>query len=133
MEDPFRSLLLLKVRAFDFFVYRVHLYPPYLPFLEKDTLGGAPKGFVHQVSALHQQIDVYSYRYITLVLHQILQKLLIIFSRLWCSYLGLGLMAARKQILSVGHPETELTLRSPCINPMVKKGWNYSGVNYIVT
>ena len=41
-------------------------------------------------------------------------------------------MAARKQILSVGHADGELTLRSPCINPMIKKGWNYSGVNYIV-
>ena len=42
-------------------------------------------------------------------------------------------MAARKQILSVGNKEDELTLRSPCINPMVKKGWTYSGINYIVT
>lgn len=42
-------------------------------------------------------------------------------------------MAARKHILSQGHPEDELTLRSPCINPMVKKGWTYSGVNYVVT
>lgn len=42
-------------------------------------------------------------------------------------------MAARKQILSNGHAEDDLTLRSPCINPMVKKGWTYSGVNYVVT
>lgn len=76
-----------------------------------ETLDKAPQGFVHQVSALHQKIDVYSF-----------------------SYLGLGLMAARKQILSSGQTsESELTLRSPCINPMVKKGWTYSGVNYIVT
>lgn len=48
------------------------------------------------------------------------------------SYLGLGLMAARKQILSANNPEGASTLKSPCINPMIKKGWNYSGVNYIV-
>lgn len=41
-------------------------------------------------------------------------------------------MAARKQILSSGQAEGDLELRSPCINPMVKKGWTYSGVNYIV-
>lgn len=41
-------------------------------------------------------------------------------------------MAARKQILSAGQAEGESELRSPCINPMVKKGWTYSGVNYIV-
>lgn len=70
---------------------------------------GAPQGFIHQVATLHQKIDVYSF-----------------------SYLGLGLMAARKQILSAGQAEGESELRSPCINPMVKKGWTYSGVNYIV-
>lgn len=42
-------------------------------------------------------------------------------------------MAARKQILSHGHAEGELTLRSPCVNPMVKRGWSYNGVNYVVT
>jgi ectonucleoside triphosphate diphosphohydrolase 5/6 len=41
-------------------------------------------------------------------------------------------MAARKQILSAGQDESEVELRSPCINPMVKKGWTYSGVNYVV-
>ena len=77
---------------------------------EKGTMVSAPQGFVHQVSALQQKIDVYSY-----------------------SYLGLGLMAARKQILSNGHQADQLLLRSPCINPLVKKGWTYSGVNYVVT
>ena len=48
------------------------------------------------------------------------------------SYLGLGLMAARKQILSANNPDGAVTLKSPCINPMIKKGWNYSGVNYVV-
>ena len=41
-------------------------------------------------------------------------------------------MAARKQILTAGHNEDQVELRSPCINPMVKKGWTYSGVNYVV-
>lgn len=83
-----------------------------ITFAPKDegTVKVAPQGFIHQVSALHQNIDVYSY-----------------------SYLGLGLMAARKQVLSATNADGSQTLRSPCINPMVKKGWNYSGVTYIVT
>ncbi|XP_046462499.1 ectonucleoside triphosphate diphosphohydrolase 5-like [Daphnia pulex] len=76
---------------------------------QKSTMEAAPQGFIHQVATLHQKIDVYSF-----------------------SYLGLGLMAARKQILSAGQDESEVELRSPCINPMVKKGWTYSGVNYVV-
>jgi len=82
-----------------------------ITFAPKDpkTLEVAPQGFIHQVAALHNKIDIYSY-----------------------SYLGLGLMAARKQILSANNPEGASTLKSPCINPMIKKGWNYSGVNYIV-
>lgn len=31
--------------------------------LEKKTMEEAPQGFIHQVSTLHQKIDVYSYRY----------------------------------------------------------------------
>jgi len=77
---------------------------------DKNTLSLAPQGFIHQVSALHHNIDVYSF-----------------------SYLGLGLMAARKHILSATNSDGSQTLRSPCINPLVKKGWNYSGVSYIVT
>jgi len=82
-----------------------------ITFAPKDpkTLQDAPKGFIHQVAALHNKISIYSF-----------------------SYLGLGLMAARKQILSANNVEGALTLKSPCINPMIKKGWNYSGVNYIV-
>jgi len=76
---------------------------------EAKTLEVAPQGFIHQVTALHSKINIYSF-----------------------SYLGLGLMAARKQILSANNPDGTSTLKSPCINPMIKKGWNYSGVNYVV-
>ena len=31
--------------------------------LEKSTMEAAPQGFIHQVSTLHQKIDVYSFRY----------------------------------------------------------------------
>lgn len=82
-----------------------------ITFAPKDTetVEIAPQGFIHQVAALSNKINVYSH-----------------------SYLGLGLMAARKQILMANNPDGALTLKSPCINPMIKKGWNYSGVNYIV-
>ena len=81
-----------------------------MPFTDQGTVEVAPSGFIHKVSALHKKIDVYSF-----------------------SYLGLGLMAARKHILMTGNAEGSSTLKSPCINPMIKKGWSYSGVTYIIT
>ncbi|XP_057328780.1 nucleoside diphosphate phosphatase ENTPD5 isoform X2 [Microplitis mediator] len=65
------------------------------------------------------------------------------------SHLGMGLMAARKGILTgVGHHQenekekekdqdpidrdSEVLVRSECINPIVSAGWSYGGVNYLV-
>lgn len=58
------------------------------------------------------------------------------------SYLGMGLMAARKEILTYGQnvdtkdntvlSETEIELRSECINPIITTKWAYGGVNYLV-
>lgn len=49
------------------------------------------------------------------------------------SYLGLGLMAARKEILKVENPRGATDLRSECINPIIKgKKWKYGGVEYTV-
>ena len=110
------------------YLYLISFY--LLTNADTKTMEVAPQGFIHQVAALHQKIDVYSFRYH--IFFEILQNRFNVKSFSFFSYLGLGLMAARKQILSVGHADGELTLRSPCINPMIKKGWNYSGVNYIV-
>lgn len=47
------------------------------------------------------------------------------------SYLGYGLMAARKEILSYRHKPNSTTLVSACINPFIKgKKWSYGGVEY---
>lgn len=54
------------------------------------------------------------------------------------SYLGLGLMAARKEILTHGlildnvNPKNKIEVRSECVNPIVSTEWNYGGFNYLV-
>lgn len=54
------------------------------------------------------------------------------------SYLGMGLMAARKEILTHGmklnnvNPRASVEIRSVCINPIVSTEWNYGGHNYLV-
>lgn len=53
------------------------------------------------------------------------------------SYLGLGLMAARKDVLLHGQPDytpgSDELLRSPCINPTVDTHWQYGGHTYHLT
>lgn len=54
------------------------------------------------------------------------------------SYLGMGLMAARKEILTHGMTiknntaKDTIVIRSECINPIVSAPWSYGGQNYIV-
>ncbi|XP_043285083.1 ectonucleoside triphosphate diphosphohydrolase 5 isoform X2 [Venturia canescens] len=54
------------------------------------------------------------------------------------SYLGMGLMAARKEILTYGMDseklknENTIEIHSECINPIISKEWNYAGQNYLV-
>ena len=54
------------------------------------------------------------------------------------SYLGMGLMAARKEILTSGMkikdiPKTEtININSECVNPIISKEWSYGGRNYLV-
>ncbi|XP_012278493.1 ectonucleoside triphosphate diphosphohydrolase 5 isoform X2 [Orussus abietinus] len=54
------------------------------------------------------------------------------------SYLGMGLMAARKEILTYNISQEELNnhdlveVRSECVNPIVSTEWNYGGHNYLV-
>lgn len=42
------------------------------------------------------------------------------------------MMAARKEILSVGNAQGATTLRSECINPIITTEWTYAGVTYAV-
>ncbi|XP_047740891.1 uncharacterized protein LOC108673061 [Hyalella azteca] len=53
------------------------------------------------------------------------------------SYLGLGLMAARKDVLLHDLPNyvpgSDELIRSPCINPTVTTTWDYGGHTYHVT
>ncbi|XP_046822877.1 ectonucleoside triphosphate diphosphohydrolase 5 isoform X1 [Vespa velutina] len=54
------------------------------------------------------------------------------------SYLGMGLMAARKEILTHGMTikntttKDTIVIRSECINPIVSAPWSYGGQNYII-
>ncbi|KAL2712979.1 nucleoside diphosphate phosphatase ENTPD5 isoform X1 [Vespula squamosa] len=54
------------------------------------------------------------------------------------SYLGMGLMAARKEILTHGMTiknttaKDPIVIRSECINPIVSAPWSYGGQNYII-
>ncbi|XP_026274536.1 ectonucleoside triphosphate diphosphohydrolase 5 isoform X1 [Frankliniella occidentalis] len=67
------------------------------------------KNFLHPVTAFHQNLTVYTH-----------------------SYLGMGLMAARMAILSVGNKEGSTTLKSACMHPIMKKPWTYNRVTYTV-
>ncbi|XP_017772099.1 PREDICTED: ectonucleoside triphosphate diphosphohydrolase 5 isoform X2 [Nicrophorus vespilloides] len=51
------------------------------------------------------------------------------------SYLGLGLMAARKEIITVNSVSKEETrVMSPCVNPVIKnRKFHYGGVDYFVS
>lgn len=47
------------------------------------------------------------------------------------SYLGLGLQAVRKAVLSASQTDPESTvLESVCVNPVVSREWTYGGVTY---
>lgn len=54
------------------------------------------------------------------------------------SYLGMGLMAARKEILTNGmnpdnvNQKAVTEVRSECVNPIVTTEWSYGGLNYLV-
>lgn len=65
--------------------------------------------FLHPVTAFHQNLTVYTH-----------------------SYLGMGLMAARMAILSVGNKEGSTVLKSACMHPIIKKEWTYNRVTYTV-
>lgn len=66
--------------------------------------------YLHPVTVFHQNLTVYTH-----------------------SYLGLGLMAARMAILSVGNAEDSTVLKSSCMHPIMKKKWTYNRVAYTVT
>lgn len=49
------------------------------------------------------------------------------------SYLGLGLMAVRKEVITVQQPD-KTTVISECVNPIIKnQKYTYGGVTYLVS
>lgn len=67
--------------------------------------------YIHNVQAVKGTIPVYTH-----------------------SYLGLGLMAARKEILTYRHESETKNLSSLCVNPFISnKKFHYSGVDYYVS
>ncbi|XP_075233466.1 ectonucleoside triphosphate diphosphohydrolase 5-like isoform X2 [Lycorma delicatula] len=67
--------------------------------------------YLEQISVLHHNISIYTH-----------------------SYLGLGLMAARKEILTVDNDGNETVINSECINPIITNHeWEYGGVKYSIS
>lgn len=64
--------------------------------------------YIHKVNAIKGTIPVYTH-----------------------SYLGLGLMAARKEILTHSAKPNQVIVKSVCINPIISnKKWEYGGIEY---
>lgn len=76
--------------------------------VEGDTVNTTPADYLTTISLLHKNLDLYTH-----------------------SYLGLGLMAARKAIL-LQHQGKDGVIRSPCVNPIVDYQWTYGGETYTV-
>ncbi|CAL4178670.1 unnamed protein product [Meganyctiphanes norvegica] len=75
---------------------------------EEDTLKSTPQEYLTSISLLHKNLNLYTH-----------------------SYLGLGLMAARKDIL-LHHRDENGVIHSPCINPIIHTKWEYAGDVYDV-
>nr|CAD7424223.1 unnamed protein product [Timema monikensis] len=85
---------------------------------DEATIKHSNPEFLHRISVFHNNLTVYTHRYVI---------------RAYSNYLGLGLMAARKEVLSVGNPDNALVLRSECINPIITgKEWTYNKITYTV-
>ncbi|XP_045120432.1 ectonucleoside triphosphate diphosphohydrolase 5-like isoform X3 [Portunus trituberculatus] len=76
--------------------------------MEDDTVRGTPADYLTTISLLHKNLNLYTH-----------------------SYLGLGLMAARKAIL-VQHRGEDGIIHSPCVNPIVDHQWTYGGETYTI-
>ncbi|XP_049841284.1 ectonucleoside triphosphate diphosphohydrolase 5 isoform X1 [Schistocerca gregaria] len=75
------------------------------------TLKEARSELLHKVSAFRQSLSVYTN-----------------------SYLGLGLMAARKGVLLQGNKSDVKEIHSDCVNPIISgKEWTFSGSTYLVS
>lgn len=73
------------------------------------------KRYIYSINAFNRNMSVYTH-----------------------SYLGMGLMAARKEILTFGNTlekvvdGNKIEVRSECVNPIVSTEWSYGGYNYLV-
>ncbi|XP_071541728.1 ectonucleoside triphosphate diphosphohydrolase 5-like isoform X6 [Panulirus ornatus] len=76
--------------------------------VEKETLKSTPSDYLSSISLLHKNLNLYTH-----------------------SYLGLGLMAARKSIL-LQHKGEDGIIRSPCVNPIVDHQWTYGEETYTI-
>lgn len=77
---------------------------------EEETLKHTKPEYLHHITAFHHNLSVYTN-----------------------SYLGLGLMAARKEILTTGNKDS-VNLRSECINPIISDAnFKYAGVEYKIS
>ncbi|XP_018901655.1 ectonucleoside triphosphate diphosphohydrolase 5 isoform X2 [Bemisia tabaci] len=67
--------------------------------------------YLHSVKLMQQEVNIYTH-----------------------SYLGLGLMAARQEILTYDSSPESTSIFSKCVNPVIKdKKWKYGNVEYLVS
>jgi ectonucleoside triphosphate diphosphohydrolase 5/6 len=75
-----------------------------------ETLGFLPKEDIQNISLFHEGVPLYTH-----------------------SYLGLGLQAVRKAVLTANQTDPKATvLESVCVNPVVQRDWGYGGVTYTI-
>ncbi|KAK3890747.1 hypothetical protein Pcinc_005321 [Petrolisthes cinctipes] len=81
----------------------------FLP-IKPDTLTSTPADYLTTISLLRQNLNLYTH-----------------------SYLGLGLMTARKAVL-MQHLVTDGKVKSPCVNPIIDNyEWSYGGETFTIS
>ncbi|XP_042881763.1 ectonucleoside triphosphate diphosphohydrolase 5-like isoform X4 [Penaeus japonicus] len=76
--------------------------------VEQTTVQSTPEDYLTSISLLHKNLNLYTH-----------------------SYLGLGLMAARKAVL-LQHKGEDGVIHSPCVNPIIDHQWSYGGETYTI-
>ncbi|XP_069997430.1 ectonucleoside triphosphate diphosphohydrolase 5 [Penaeus vannamei] len=76
--------------------------------VEQATVQSTPEDYLTTISLLHKNLNLYTH-----------------------SYLGLGLMAARKEVL-LQHKGEDGVIHSPCVNPIIDSQWSYGGETYTI-
>lgn len=100
----------------------------FVPHTTERIVKEAP-GHLYEVSILNKKVKTYSYRYLNINFsYPVIRKYILHTIRLF-SYLGLGLMAARRRAFLSENSENSTNLISSCVNPVVQEEVWYYGVS----